>query len=695
MNNSTTPFQLLTRGLALTLLLKILLIHSNLTFSSYAALPEETPIQQLTQDQANLKKALLESIVRSPILLRANEKKAIVLLMDEMDDLIRAIHLEQDIGEMTIKAKSPTLDFQSLKRTEELKNTLCQSWAEDPEGSKTAVYDGLCGKNDAVIDILDYYEKEANPNTSPDSATTQISDHATETADKGDFRTWVKEQSAFLKIEPSVLLGMVDPREIIFPITQRKVTYLALYTSVLLLAGVAEYYLGAGSYITEGIQYNSWGLLIALIALDPMMAVAGFTLGELPPQHKAPKAFESHRQSFNSYDAALIVPCHNSAGEISSTLRAALAHFKPQHIILVDNGNTDRPTDNLKEVAHSVHPNISYLWLPVGSKNVAQYAGVRYAQSQFLSVKYAMLIDDDVVLPENFNMDLARFQDPKVRAMTYPITATNSEGAKGNLLVRWQDLEYKIAGLGKLAEDRTSTVLFPHGAISVWDVDTLEIILREHDTIFYADDAKMGLQLQRMGLKMGLGKTIVSTAVPETLIGETKCLYSQRVKYWELGRHIYFWTFAQNLITFPSGFSASEISALKLFQFYVVLCNLADWLKIPVYAITADSEQFWITSAGLTAANVAIAGAYNYIKLPLSKRKDLQVSLPTVLTFPIYKTLTQIFSTIGALRTLSVYWPNYKKTLTIPELEIEKPKKCIWLKFTEYPGAKPNSSPQD
>lgn len=67
----------------------------------------------------------------------------------------------------------------------------------------------------------------------------------------------------------------------------------------------------------------------------------------------------------NSQELALIIPCHNSAKFIAKTIKAALLHFKPQQIFIMDNGRASSPTDNTEEVVKSIALPLTTLIWPI------------------------------------------------------------------------------------------------------------------------------------------------------------------------------------------------------------------------------------------------------------------------------------------------------------------------------------------
>ena len=72
----------------------------------------------------------------------------------------------------------------------------------------------------------------------------------------------------------------------------------------------------------------------------------------------------------------------------------------------------------------------------------------------------------------------------RVKVVCYPIKAVHPTDEK-SLFIQWQNIEYKISDFAKRLQSPYS-VLFPHGAVSLWDRNIAIQCLHQHDTIFYA-----------------------------------------------------------------------------------------------------------------------------------------------------------------------------------------------------------------
>lgn len=106
--------------------------------------------------------------------------------------------------------------------------------------------------------------------------------------------------------------------------------------------------------------------------------------------------------------------------------------------------------------------------------------------------KYVLVLDDDVILPEDLDRGLDLIQGKTV-GVVFPIRACHPK-RQYSLFVEWQSLEYqRITGYKKYMQNRSGSVQYPQGAASLWERKALKEVLRSHDTIFFAENAELGL----------------------------------------------------------------------------------------------------------------------------------------------------------------------------------------------------------
>ncbi|KAF4676948.1 hypothetical protein FOL47_004190 [Perkinsus chesapeaki] len=357
-------------------------------------------------------------------------------------------------------------------------------------------------------------------------------------------------------------------------------------------------------------------------------------------------------------DCCLMIACHLSTmtaerfETFSNTLRAALVVFPPSHIFVCDNGPSLTPEDETQWATQQVHPDINYLYIPEGNKTFAFYWCNRYwipylaSTGKTTNFRYAVIIDDDVPLPNDLHIPRELLEkDVDIKAVHFPITAASPYGGP-NLLLQCQDIEYKMAAVHKLFQAMLSRCLSCHGAIALWDRESLDDILFEHDTVFNGEDMYMGLLLLKKRDKskiISCAQTLVPTYAPDTW----KVLFRQRVKSWELTSHKKTFTYLFELVN-PSSLCHGPSWALKPYFLQELLAIALDWMR--VFLVCGLLLRDWLGLLVMIALNALVL----YIVLTvfqlvvLRTRKELRAGIITFVTFPWYR-LSALMFRLGAL----------------------------------------------
>lgn len=366
-----------------------------------------------------------------------------------------------------------------------------------------------------------------------------------------------------------------------------------------------------------------------------------------------------------STDTCLLIACHCSTmtearcETFANTLRSALSVFPPSHIFVCDNGPTIQPQDETQFVTRQVHPDINYIYIPEGNKTFAFYWANKH-WIPFLvrcgvvpNFTYAVIIDDDVPLPADLHIPHQHLEkDANIKAVHFPITATTPDGNPPTL-VRCQDIEYKLAAVHKLFQAWMSRSLSCHGAIALWDRQSMGEILQEHDTVFNGEDLYMGLCLLRKRDEskiISCAQTIVPTYAPDTW----SVLFRQRVKSWELTSHKKTFTFLIEIINPVSFFHVASL-CLKPYFIQELLTILLDWLRmfLLVGLILRDTLSFLLMTAFFTILLYLQLIVFQFVVL--RERKDLRSSFMTVVLFPFYKFCNLFFRICALCQNLLVY----------------------------------------
>ncbi|KTD51733.1 Glycosyl transferase family 2 [Legionella quinlivanii] len=506
--------------------------------------------------------------------------------------------------------------------------------------------------------------------------------------------------------------SIFDPREIIFPFTLRKLFFFLFYALLIAAVVAVETNVGFFDYLVHAVKSNLIPLMAVLYGFEPllMLVTMAFTkypdklpeISEKPPE---PADVEIQLEEENTQTAikahnkkmAVIIVAHNSSLEIEATLRAYLKIVEPEQIYIIDNGNSEQPTDNTLSIAKSVSERINYYWHNRGNKTVAQFIGLILAQGDHR--EFALMSDDDVHPPSNFKFNESLLENEKFKGIFYPIMAI-SKKEKPSRLVQFQSIEYKQADHFKMFEDRFHGVLYPHGAIALWKISVLLRTLLTHSTRFIAEDLETGIRAARLGYRQRFDANYVfPTEVPTTVLGPDQNLYKQRARGWCMGIHTMNFELLRNFFT-EWNLKPADVAALKASQMYTLYNNYVDWTRLLVMIISASDPTYWGKLAAVIAGQQAMTMFWHYAKL--RNRPDLQHDFLTLATMFFYRLLLTAFTNIGLLRLLLVYLPNLSPAKTIEELlksgefknlKVELPEFLASLIAPSKEEAKPENAP--
>lgn len=369
-----------------------------------------------------------------------------------------------------------------------------------------------------------------------------------------------------------------------------------------------------------------------------------------------------------SIDCCLLIACHEStltnekSESFSNTLRAALQVFPPSHIFVCDNGSSPAPVDDTQMVARSVHGDINYVYIPEGNKTFAFYWTNKYWIPFLIKCRvvpnftYALIIDDDVPLPPDLHIphEHLKQRSSEIKAVHFPITACTPPGQDlAGILVNCQDVEYKLAAVHKQFQSKLSRCLSCHGAIALWERETLEKIFFIHDTVFHGEEMYMGLSLLRKrdkSLIISAAQSIVPTYAP----CQFSVLFRQRVKSWELTSHRKTVTYIKEILA-PRSFCHVPSLVLKPYFLQEVITILLDWLR--VYLLCGLFLRDWLGLLLMTSFFMALM----YIQvllfsfIVLRSRRNLAPSLFTTFIFPFYRLCGLLFRVCALCHNLLVY----------------------------------------
>ena len=409
---------------------------------------------------------------------------------------------------------------------------------------------------------------------------------------------------------------------------------------------------------------------------------------------------------------ALLIACYKSESIIMQTLRAAiLAGIPCQDIYVCHNGNQDQPIDN---TGHKVHQfckkhnlSVNYLWLPEGNKTITMYYVVKNYCGMY---PYILMTDDDVQLPLNMDLKgpIEKFQsDPNIKACAYTIRCGKvppefkedndlnddddivkvqqqlngnkksiwtrieniTKSKEGdNILVGLQSLEYLLAGYIKLFQSTFGSTLSHHGAIGLWDRQSLIEVLDEHNSMFDGEDLQMGilLHIQNKNYKIITNAVTPAYTQPptnwfyESKIGE-KSLARQRIFSWDITTHRYIFQYLKLLLFYWN----RNILILKPFLIDEVLTIIEDYLRVVsiIYLSIARPAVFIQLIMGMILFQYCIVLIFDFVIL--HHRPSLRTRPLVLFLFPFYRILLLLFRFIALVLNLLLYTPWIKNTKTI------------------------------
>lgn len=173
-----------------------------------------------------------------------------------------------------------------------------------------------------------------------------------------------------------------------------------------------------------------------------------------------------------------------------------------------------------------------------------------------------------------------------------------------------------------------------------------------------------------IGLSIESG-VCLETVVPTTFAGlPLPNYYTQRVRSWEMARHMMYWHWFKLL--FHRGKNQSlELSFTQKFSFCMALfINTLDFVRLPALVLFAGAPRFWEVAVPMLCLLAAPALMLKYWKT--SHRSDLYVSLFACLTMGVYNFMYWVCSVAGMLRLILTYNPQFKPRPNLNEIEARK-----------------------
>ncbi|KAJ6155655.1 hypothetical protein N7470_006221, partial [Penicillium chermesinum] len=405
----------------------------------------------------------------------------------------------------------------------------------------------------------------------------------------------------------------------------------------------------------EFVIQGGWAILIGLAFLYAFCPLLILFEKDPPPADTIGNDIDVEQNLSKAKTTALIIPCYKSAQIIGPTLEAALKIFPAENIFVIANGNSETPLDNTEEVCRPF--GVNHLWVPIGSKIVAQFAG-SYAADGFENV---LLIDDDCALPANFPIVSDRLKG-KVKCIGYTIKSVGPNSTPGTWCQQAQDMEYKMSGIQRTFFGMLGSATFPHGAISLWKTEFLKATFNEHPGYSVSEDWFFGDACRRLGGRITMCSSVfVETKTPSSVFfsgsgrrggfGEMT-VFKQRFKRWNFFFVIGMYYDMKYILSSWKLHGWEFGAKLAVWQeVYETLIYLLAPFMLPISFIVRPGFSGILLGAtiGMYVINVFI---FNEIHL---RRKKERVSWVVLLFY-----YTGYKFALTAINVFSCYWSLYK-----------------------------------
>jgi cellulose synthase/poly-beta-1,6-N-acetylglucosamine synthase-like glycosyltransferase/spore germination protein YaaH/peptidoglycan/xylan/chitin deacetylase (PgdA/CDA1 family) len=317
-----------------------------------------------------------------------------------------------------------------------------------------------------------------------------------------------------------------------------------------------------------------------------------FALGGLALVHRAQvdKRTPPMPDPTDGPTVSVLIPCFNEEKVIvASVARILASHWPRLQVIVLDDGSKD-DTAAVVSAAYPDDPRVTLMSFENGGKALALNRGLVAATGDIV-----VALDADTLFPPDTIAKLVRwFADPTVGA----VAGNALVGNRGNLITRWQALEYVTAqNLERRALAALGAVTVVPGAVGAWRKQALEA-LGGYPSDTLAEDQDLTLAVQRAGWRVEFDpEARAYTEAPDTVAG----LLKQRFR-WSFGTLQCVWKHRKALfdIKHPAlGFVA--LPQIWLFQ-----------ILLTVVAPLVDLAVVWSL----------LAAVYNHLHHPLEWSPD-------------------------------------------------------------------------
>jgi len=184
------------------------------------------------------------------------------------------------------------------------------------------------------------------------------------------------------------------------------------------------------------------------------------------------ESFAPYRQkefSSNHSKISVVIPLYNKEKEIREVLKSVVRLFPEENIFVVNDGSTDKSL----EVAKKSAPNVHF----ISTLNQGKVRAIETALDK-IKTPLVLLLDADVILPENFRCPTSLIKD-SITAASFNVMPRFSP--KKKLILEFQSHEYaKSMQIGRKFQDRTGSVHCISGAVGLFKTERLRELSKKH-----------------------------------------------------------------------------------------------------------------------------------------------------------------------------------------------------------------------
>ncbi|MEV6714144.1 bifunctional polysaccharide deacetylase/glycosyltransferase family 2 protein [Lentzea sp. NPDC051208] len=229
-------------------------------------------------------------------------------------------------------------------------------------------------------------------------------------------------------------------------------------------------------------------VLTWLVVISSVLALARAAVLLVTTAIHARRKPGKHAPRLRPQMVTVLVPAYNEEAGVEATVRTILSSTWPVHVIVIDDGSTDRTS----EVVQGLRlPNVTLVRQRNAGKAAALNTGLRHTRTELV-----VMVDGDTVLePETVGNLVQPFADHEVGA----VSGNAKVGNRSGLLGRWQHIEYVIGfNLDRRMYDVMQCMPTVPGAVGGFRVEALrEVGGVPEDTL--AEDTDLTMALERAG----------------------------------------------------------------------------------------------------------------------------------------------------------------------------------------------------